>query len=151
MASLVDTWDFASLETELREFLGIPTGEDLVLSLYTTAALKAGDQFMVNPFKVDGDGDWIKWDDDTTPGTDVIPPDDVKLGVFEWVAIKRRSGNSYVGSDAPDGSDITQKKTGDFSETYGNLGSSSGNAVMNGVQGFSPHTFWWPYKLELLQ
>lgn len=144
MAYLVDTWTWADLQADIREYLGVPTGSDLQLELFTTAALRAGDQFMNNPFKQDEDGNWIDPDDlEDIAGVDVVPPDDVKLGVLEYV----KSRNQRYATVAPDGTVITSRKTGDLSESYGVPSSGSDTGASTD---FLPNEYWRPYRMRLL-
>jgi hypothetical protein len=95
------TWD--ATKVELKAYIGITdTSEDVQLELYLAAAVDQGDTYCNNPFTDDDD-------------VDVAHPEQVKLGVFEWVRHRRDLGHTG-GSGRPIG--LTSAKTGDLSEGY---------------------------------
>lgn len=140
MAYLKDTWDWAALETELKDYLGITgSSEDANLQKLLLAALRAGDQFCNNPWTISDTPEYM-WG--TESGDDVIPPDDVKLGVFEWMRENRARIALPI---APSGTTPTTRKTGDLSEGYA-LHSRPWEA------GGPPKTwrdYWYPYRMDL--
>lgn len=141
MAYLRETWSWATLEVDLKAYLGITgSSEDDLLERLTIAALRAGDQFLNNPWTVE-DTPESMWG--TESGDDIIPPEDVKTGVFEWVGEKRREKQSET--SVPPGMALTSKKTGDLSEGYG-LTSRPWSAGPDPLW----KTLWYPYRMELL-
>jgi hypothetical protein len=130
MAYLVDTWDWTTLEVDLRAHVGVAVGEDARLKGLLLSALRAGDAHMWNP--------WT--DDNTETGVDETPPDDVLLGVFEWVSL--RYWSMVTGGDgAPAGMVLTSRRTGDLAETYS---AASGSGASDRP---SPSELWDPYRL----
>lgn len=145
MSYLADTWTWADLKAELLLYLGLTEPLDpaveMKLQALLTAAIKDGDQYMNNPFKVDSDGKWIDpeaYEDDPEEGSDVVPSYDVKIGLFEWVRLRN------VDTQIPaSGQFVSMKKTGDLQESYGRVSRSWDPGE------FMPYTFWNPYRLRL--
>jgi hypothetical protein len=138
--------DWASLETAIKTFLGVTgTDDDALLEALTTEALKAGDQYMDNPFYQDSDGDWIYPDDvDTTDGTDVAAGVDVMQGVYDYILIRFLDyGKTAPNFPAGTGGEVVSKSIDRVKVTY----AQNSRANLGEVDGKQPYRSWDPYKL----
>jgi hypothetical protein len=115
MAYLKDTWDWATLEAEIKAYLEITgSSEDVNLQKLLLVALRAADQFCNNPWTVEDTPEYM-WGTQID-AIDVLPPDDVKLGVFERIREDRARIAAPVN---PHGTVVTTKKTDALQESYG--------------------------------
>lgn len=119
MASLSATYTWAAYETAWRTRLGITTGREEELRALLSAAARAGDQYMANPF----DGS-----DDLSPSNH---PPEVWEGMVAWAQASLRLGQANAG--------LTGAMTGGLQEFYAQ-GLDPAKIRKEAV-----HPYWWPW------
>lgn len=132
MASLIDslTWS-GDLETEIRAYLEVTSGQDATLAGLFRAACRAGDDYMGAAF-VDDDGVDI---DIETEEPDVI------LGIKEWMRVVL----SGAGSNAV-AANINSVKAGDDSVSYNTSKITRVELPTQALDAAS--TFWYGLAVE---
>ena len=154
MATLTATYTWAAFEVELKAWLKITVADyDAKLQGWLAVAVRAGDTYL-NHF-------WVK-DDDRTPvfvndiigaavaaGADIPHPDDVAVGLKEWMRIAWQLYGDEKGGPRAFG--LTSAKTGDLSEGYA-VGSRIGGGEVSTEQiTANVRPIWRPYRRNRFQ
>lgn len=114
--SLVSRLTYAANEDDLRDYIGVATGEDFDLELWWNSATECGDLYL---------GETLF--DDLVTGDPLPIPNLVKLGVFEFVRVMRNAKvNNTTGSSGGGVGPVKTIKTGDNSITYETTGGATG-------------------------
>jgi hypothetical protein len=104
--ALVDRITWGTDESNLREYLGVDTGEDLQLQLWLEAAVEEADLYLCpDTFQ------------DAETGDDLPIPSKVYLGIYEWVRVLRNTVSTNV-AEGPTVGAAKSIKTGDNTITY---------------------------------
>lgn len=119
MATLTATYTWAAYEVAWRTRLGIATGRDDELRALLSAAARAGDQYMSNPF----DGA-----DDLSPSNH---PPEVWEGMVAWAQASLRLAQTNAG--------LTAATTGSLQEQYG-AGLDPAK-----IRQEAARPYWWPW------